>query len=266
MTRFICFALALLLAMAPITASAGPRGGGGARGGGARGGGARGGGARSSGGMRSGGMSGGGARTMSSRPSGGASRGGYNFNRDASAMRGNSGINRAGQLPNGGRGNLNGNTVNRGNFSGNTINRGAVVANPVYSGPAWGWNGGVAWAPAGAYWGGGFWGALAIGATQAAIYGSMVNTYTHETVTSYEVEPSSPGSTLLSNYQLTQTQCGAENLVVIYGPNDSLICAHPNNVVAAGTYTVDASNLSLVSENNAPPSNNTPPSNNAPPS
>jgi len=66
-------------------------------------------------------------------------------------------------------------------------------------------------------------------------------------ITSYEVQPSSPGATLLSNYKLTQTQCGPSDLVVIYGPEDSAICAKPNDNVAAGYYTLDSSNLSIVS-------------------
>ncbi len=141
--------------------------------------------------------------------------------------------------------NLNNNNINR-NVNNVNVNR-AVVVNPVYHGPAWGWNRGVAWYPAPNYWGGGFWGAWAIGATTAIIYGSIVNSTTHQTVTSYQVAPDSPGATLLQNYSLTQTQCGPPNLVVIYGPNDSVICAVPNNLVTAGQYTLDTSNLSIVS-------------------
>ena len=137
--------------------------------------------------------------------------------------------------PNGNRPNTgNGNTVNRPNVSGNgntinkggnTINKGgntnvvrntnvnnvnvnrnygnrAVVVNPVYhSGPAWGWNHGSAWYPAPNYWGGGFWGSLAItaagAATAAAVYGSITNSQTHTTYTSYQAQPNSPGATLL---------------------------------------------------------------------
>jgi hypothetical protein len=133
-------------------------------------------------------------------------------------------------------------------YNNNTVHyNGAVVVNPVYRGPAWGWNHGVAWYPAPTYWGGGFWGAMAIGATSAAIFGSIVNSTTHETVTSYQVQPSSPGATLLSNYGLTQTQCGGPNLVNIYGPNNSAICAYPNNTVSAGNYSVNTSNLTIVS-------------------
>ncbi|MGZ3528888.1 MAG: hypothetical protein ACXVAO_14505 [Vulcanimicrobiaceae bacterium] len=133
------------------------------------------------------------------------------------------------------------------NVSGNTVNR-TVVANPVYSGPAWGWNHGVAWAPAPTYWGGGFWGSLAIGAASAAVYGSIVNSTTQQTYTSYQAQPNSPGATLLSNYHLQQVQCGPPNIVVIYGPSNSVICANPNDVVAAGNYNVDPSNLSIVSQ------------------
>ncbi|MGZ3518752.1 MAG: hypothetical protein ACXVAM_16530 [Vulcanimicrobiaceae bacterium] len=128
------------------------------------------------------------------------------------------------------------------------VSHGAYVTNPVYGGyPAWGWNAGVAWYPAPYYYGGGFWGAMAIGATSAAVYGSIVNA-NNQTVTSYQVQPDSPGAKLLSSYQLTQTPCGPPNLVVIYGPNSSVICAHPNNLVSAGTYTVNSSNLTIVSQ------------------
>jgi hypothetical protein len=133
------------------------------------------------------------------------------------------------------------NNVNNVNYNRN------VVVNPVYHGSAWGWNHGVAWYPAPTYWGGGFWGAMAVGVTSAAVFGSIVNSTTHETVTSYQVQPSSPGATLLSNYGLTQTQCGGPNLVNIYGPNNSAICAYPNNTVSAGNYSVNPSTLTIES-------------------
>ncbi len=173
------------------------------------------------------------------RPNGGTGNN-NNVNRPNGGTGNNNNINR----PNGGTGNNNNININNNNIN---VNR-TVVVNPVYRGPAWGWNHGVVWAPAYGYWGGGFWGALAIGATTAVIYGTIVNSYTHQTITSYQVQPSSPGATLLSNYQLTQTQCGPANLVNIYGPNDSAICAYPNNIVSAGNYTVDSSNLSIVSQ------------------
>ena len=127
---------------------------------------------------------------------------------------------------------------------------GYTVNNPVYHG-AWGWNGGYAWYPAPYYWGGGFWGAFAIGATSAAIYGSIVaaNSVTY---TSYQAAPESPGAKLLQSYNLTQVPCGPSGLVVIYGPNNSVICARPNGLVAAGNYSVNQQTLTITSENPAP--------------
>jgi hypothetical protein len=227
---------------------------------------------------------GGGARpatSNASRPAGGTPQGGgFNLNRDMSASQrpaptrpagggatvanrpsnpsvnkpNNGGNNGNVNRPNGGNGNKpvvgNGNNnninVNK-NVTNVNVNRNVVV-NPVYrGGPAWGWNRGVIWVPAPAYYGGGFWGPFAIGVTTVLVWGTIVNSHTHQTITSYQVQPSSPGATLLSNYQLTQTQCGPPNLVVIYGPNNSAICAYPNNLVSAGEYTVDSSNLSIVS-------------------
>ncbi len=129
------------------------------------------------------------------------------------------------------------------------VYHGAYVSNPVYHAyPVWGWNGGYAWYPAPYYYGGGFWGAFAIGAAAATVaYGSVVAA-NNVTVTSYQVQPSSPGAKLLQSYQLTQTPCGPTNLVVIYGPNNSAICAHPNNLVAAGNYSVDQQTLTLTSQ------------------
>ncbi len=263
--RYLALILALaMLAQAPIAASA-QRGG---RGGGGRGGGG-------------GGMRAPVARPMpAQRPSGG---GGFNFSQDTRptsrpqpAQRPSQPNNRPGNgnsnrpnngnnnnnnnnRPNNGNNNNNnnnrpnngnnGNNVNSGNrnnvnVSGNTVNR-TVINNPVYvNNGAWGWNHGVAWAPAPYYWGGGFWGAMAIGATSAAIYGSIVAN--NATYTSYQVQPSTPGSTFLSNYQLVQVQCGPPNLVVVYGPQNSVICANPNNLVAAGNYTLNTDTLSIT--------------------
>lgn len=145
------------------------------------------------------------------------------------------------------------------NVSGNTVNvnknytgynsygyHGAVVVNPVYRGPAWGWNGGAVWAPVPSYWGGGFWGPFAVGAATAIVMGSIVRS--NQTYTSYQVNSGSPGATLLSNYGLQQVQCGPPGLVVIYGPNNGVICANPNDRVAAGTYAVNENNLTLQSQ------------------
>jgi hypothetical protein len=131
------------------------------------------------------------------------------------------------------------------------VYHGAVVGNPVYHAyPAWGWNGGTVWYAAPNYYGGGFWGPYAIGVTTAALYGSIVAA-NNATIASYQAQPESPGAKLLSSYRLTQTPCGPPNLVVIYGPNSSVICAQPNQLVAAGNYSVNSSNLTIVSQNPA---------------
>jgi hypothetical protein len=131
--------------------------------------------------------------------------------------------------------------------SGGNVYHGSAVVNPVYAGyPAWGWNYGYAWYPAPYYWGGGFWGAWAVGAATAITYGEIVED--NQTTTSYEVSENTPGSKLLASYKLTQTKCGPPNLVVIWGPNNSVICAHPNSEVKAGNYGVDSATLQLVPE------------------
>jgi Family of unknown function (DUF6515) len=262
--RAIAFGLSVVLVVAlPLTAGAQRRGGGGGR-------------------PAGGGFS----RPAPSRPAGGGG-GGFNFNRDARPSQpvnrppaNNGNANRPNNnFNNNNHNNFNNNNVNHVNNNNVNVNRnnnvninnnnnvhvnnnnnynrnyynngvhynGAVVVNPVYRGSAWGWNHGVAWYPAPTYWGGGFWGAMAIGATSAAVFGSLVNSTNHQSYTSYQVQPSSPGATLLSNYGLTQTQCGGPNLVNIYGPNNSAICAYPNNTVSAGNYSVNASNLTIVS-------------------
>jgi len=124
---------------------------------------------------------------------------------------------------------------------------GAAVTNPVYARyPVWGWNAGVAWAPVPYYWGGGFWGPYAVGAATAALWGTYLLP-NNVTVQSYQVEPDSAGAKLLASYQLTQTPCGPPDLVVIMGPNNSVICAKPNDTVAAGTYVVNEQTLTLAS-------------------
>jgi hypothetical protein len=98
----------------------------------------------------------------------------------------------------------------------------------------WYWNRGQAWVASPGYWGGGFWGAFSVGlAFNNAGY--------------YSVQADSPGSQLLANYGLQQTDCNQPNLVDILGPDGSQICAYPNNEVGPGQYQVDPSTLSLVS-------------------
>jgi hypothetical protein len=120
-----------------------------------------------------------------------------------------------------------------------------VIQDPRYHGGDWGWNRGVRWNPAPNYWGGGFWGPFALGAAAAALFGSIY--YNDETLESYQVEPDSPGAQLLENYQLTQVSCGPPDLVVIFGVDNSVICAEPNDLVAAGEYQLDPSQLTIVS-------------------
>jgi hypothetical protein len=128
---------------------------------------------------------------------------------------------------------------------GATVVRGGrrYIGNPVFRGPAWGWNRGNVWAPQVGYWGGGFWGGFAIGS--GLFFGSLVDNGV--TYNSYQINDDSPGATLLENYHLQQTQCGPPDLVEIYGPDNSVICAYPNDIVDAGEYTLDPSTLTIVS-------------------
>ena len=101
------------------------------------------------------------------------------------------------------------------------------------------------WYPAYGYWGGGFWGPWGYGA-YGTYYGEYTYTESQEAVKSYEIAPDSPGAKVLANYGLTQTQCGPAGLVVVFGPENSVICAQPNATVAAGEYQLDSTNLTLV--------------------
>ena len=125
---------------------------------------------------------------------------------------------------------------------------GRVIYNPRRWG-GWGWNRGVRWYPAPIYWGGGFWGPFAIsGLTVGILFGSIVDYQDQTIYPSYQTQPSSPGAQLLQNYGLQQTECGPPNLVVIWGPDNSVICAYPNDLVAPGNYELDPETLSIVSK------------------
>ena len=104
-----------------------------------------------------------------------------------------------------------------------------------WSGNPWGWNGGREWIASPRYWGGGFWGAFALG------LGFGDAGY-------YQVQTGYPGYDLLANYGLTQTSCDQPNIVSILGPDGSEICAYPNDMVAPGAYSVDPATLTLVSQ------------------
>jgi hypothetical protein len=86
---------------------------------------------------------------------------------------------------------------------------------------------------------------MAIGVTSAAVYGAIVDEDTHVTYNSYEIQSGTPGATFLDSYHLTQTQCGPTGLVVVYGPENSVVCAQPNSYVGEGTYRLDTATLSL---------------------
>ncbi len=124
--------------------------------------------------------------------------------------------------------------------------RGPIVPNP-HNWHGWGWNHYVIWYPVPYYWGGGFWGPWVWGAPGVVFFGSIIDYDDQQIYPSYEIGPSSPGAQLLADYQLTQTQCGPPNLVVIWGPNNSVICAYPNNLVAPGNYELDPETLTIQS-------------------
>jgi hypothetical protein len=110
--------------------------------------------------------------------------------------------------------------------------------NPRWFGTRWGWNNGVPWAVNAGYWGGGFWGPFGM-FTMAA--GASFWNQTRF------VQPGvgSPGWWLFQAYGLQPAMCGPQNLVYIYGPNDSVMCAYPNMYVLAGFYYVDPATLQL---------------------
>jgi hypothetical protein len=125
---------------------------------------------------------------------------------------------------------------------------GRVIYNPRRW-RGWGWNRGIHWYPAPIYWGGGFWGPFAFGGLGAGLlFGSIVDYQDQAIYPSYGIEPTSPGAELLQNYGLTQTECGPPNLVVIWGPDNSVICAYPNDLVGAGNYELDPTTLTIVSQ------------------
>lgn len=237
----------------------------------------RGGGGMRGGGMRGGGMSRSMSRPTTSRPSSGYNFGSRDFARPSQPIagtgpgNGNFGGNR-GQIGNGniGNGNLgNGNRGQIGNGNLGNGNRGQIgngnrgqigngdrgsIANPIYpGGPNYGWNGGVVWAPVPYYWGGGFWGPWAWGMTSVYVYGEVHDEENDVTYNSYQVQPGTPGQTFLESYKLVQVKCGPPDLVVVYGPENSVICANPNEYVGVGEYQLDTASLSLISMNAASP-------------
>ncbi len=112
----------------------------------------------------------------------------------------------------------------------------------------WRWYGGRRWSPNQKYWGGGFWGSFIINPTIRVIR-QQTNTYdSYSKFTNYqEIEQNAPGDELFKNYQLTQVRCDVnQDLVFVYGPSDTLMCAIPNDKVPAGQYYIDIEDLVLV--------------------
>jgi hypothetical protein len=103
---------------------------------------------------------------------------------------------------------------------------------------------------------------MAIGVTSAAVYGAIVDEDTDVTYNSYEIQAGTPGATFLTTYQLTQMQCGPPGLVVVYGPENSVVCAQPNQNVGEGQYRLDTVTLDLIPLKNggAQPAATAPPS------
>ncbi|MDG2990147.1 hypothetical protein L3556_04235 [Candidatus Synechococcus calcipolaris G9] len=129
----------------------------------------------------------------------------------------------------------------------NRWNRNNIIVNPrgVNRGNWW-WNGSRAWYPAPNYWGGGFWGNLAIGVTSAAVAGAIAGSFSNaNSNNSPVIVVNSPGGQLFSSYGLVQTDCDGP-VVVIYGPSNSMICAEPTASVPAGLYVIDTETLSLI--------------------
>ena len=134
----------------------------------------------------------------------------------------------------------NSNRINR-----NIVNTGNIVVNPRPNWGGWGWNRGNPWAPNYDYWGGGFWGGFAVGAFTTAVTGAIINS--NDDPTYVVIQQDTPGYYLFDSYGLTQIQCDTSlDLVFIYGPQNTLMCATPNSVVIAGYYDVDPEDLVLI--------------------
>ena len=87
---------------------------------------------------------------------------------------------------------------------------------------------------------------MAIGVTSAVVYGAIVDEDTDVTYNSYEIQDGTPGETFLTNYHLVQVKCGPTGLVVVFGPENSVVCATPNSYVGAGSYRLDTTTLDLI--------------------
>ena len=113
-----------------------------------------------------------------------------------------------------------------------------VLVNPRPYASNWAWNGGYQWYPQTNYWGGGFWGPFA---AFSLLAGQAIWNQNRYTAPSYAY----PGWYLYQNYGLQPVACGPQNLVYIYGPNNGVMCAYPNQYVMGGVYYVDPGSLQL---------------------
>jgi hypothetical protein len=124
---------------------------------------------------------------------------------------------------------------------------GRPIRDPRDRGGDWGWNHGRRWDSSGIYWGGGFWGAFALADLgDDALYGSIDDDQDQTDYPSYQVEADTPGQQMLADYGLQQAQCGQPNLVVIWGPDNSVICALPTDQLPPNNYEVDPATLTLT--------------------
>jgi hypothetical protein len=96
---------------------------------------------------------------------------------------------------------------------------------------AWGWHHGDPWVEDHAYWGGGFWGPVAVGVA----FGAAVT-----------IAVDSPGYLVFQNYSLVAVPCGPAGEVELYGPGGSVVCATPTVLVPAGNYQIDPSTLEIA--------------------
>jgi hypothetical protein len=96
---------------------------------------------------------------------------------------------------------------------------------------AWGWHHGEPWLPDQGYWGGGFWGPVALGVA----FGAAVT-----------IAVDSPGYLVFQNYNLVAVPCGPAGQVELYGPGGSVVCATPSALVPAGNYEIDPSTLEIT--------------------
>jgi len=96
---------------------------------------------------------------------------------------------------------------------------------------AWAWHHGDPWVEDHAYWGGGFWGPVAVGVA----FGAAVT-----------IAADSPGYLVFQNYSLVAVPCGPAGEVALYGPGGSVVCATPTALVPAGNYQIDPSTLEIT--------------------